>query len=813
MIPYIIDPLIDDLPLKENEYISAVSAHDRNVYIGTSKGNILHYHLFEDATDYLLITLLSIGAKEVSQMVASEQLQKLFLTVDRTLMVYLLPELSPINARQLKNVRRICLTTNGLMLVKQSGVHIVQLQENTWKLIREFKYEGAVSGAAPINNLILLANDESYEVLDTRSGRAMPLFGYKSDANVSPLIVPFETPHSTEYLLTVASDENTSIAQFINDSGDVTRGTLTWLGLGYPRGGVLISWPYAFALFEHSIVVSSLETLETVMEIDVSALSGEEFHIQDVTVFFMDKSLEAVTGLPTELSSSKVLFNKSKLFVVRQENELVSANKLFLEAMESNDFEHFLTPLDGDSKYLHILKTMAAFLTEKDPIELLIKKKNGHLIIEPNLALRLLGYDFFPAKVYPGLKDVIDMWDFKDEEITKRYLLELKPAEMSDEARLLSYKLLSELAALVSMDKWTFSENDKLIINELIERNQITQVSRVYQMIPTLPAVASAYKDFLSQHLNADLIDDALKFLSEEQLDEKDYSKLILDIIKLNKSKGYAFMRKSTRYREINQKILNELSDDLKGEIDYALLRIELLESTFNDNMALRKDLSNLVCSTLSLVYNDDAKEYLRKLHEEYKEMNRLSKDKWPKITWIDFLGLARGKNYQIFTELYIKAFELVDKDDALDEPLFAYHKLCKTQDVLGLLKFGDYSSAEQVSLGKPVSPQKRHYKLDSQQADIDIERLLLIFKHYLESYEHEPVEPAIRHFVESYSHFISPVTLIKLLPNQFPLAFLTKFLKTSLLSLQNQSREKVMTKSIIKSELSRTKHLINDFL
>ena len=307
MIPYIIDPLIDDLPLKENEYISAVSAHDRNVYIGTSKGNILHYHLFEDATDYLLITLLSIGAKEVSQMVASEQLQKLFLTVDRTLMVYLLPELSPINARQLKNVRRICLTTNGLMLVKQSGVHIVQLQENTWKLIREFKYEGAVSGAAPINNLILLANDESYEVLDSRSGRAMPLFGYKSDTNVSPLIVPFETPHSTEYLLTVASDENTSIAQFINDSGDVTRGTLTWLGLGYPRGGVLISWPYAFALFEHSIVVSSLETLETVMEIDVSALSGEEFHIQDVTVFFMDKSLEAKFCL---ISQSCLLFVK-----------------------------------------------------------------------------------------------------------------------------------------------------------------------------------------------------------------------------------------------------------------------------------------------------------------------------------------------------------------------------------------------------------------------------------------------------------------------------------------------------------------------
>lgn len=167
MIPYLIDPLIDDLPLKPSEHISAVAAHDRNIYIGTSKGSLFHYHLFEDATDYLQITLISVGSHEITQLLPSESLQKLFLVIDRTLLVFQLPELSPNTIRQLKNVQHICLMENGLslMIIKQSEVQLVQLQNNSWKLLREFKQQGAILGTAPMNNLILLANENSYEVL------------------------------------------------------------------------------------------------------------------------------------------------------------------------------------------------------------------------------------------------------------------------------------------------------------------------------------------------------------------------------------------------------------------------------------------------------------------------------------------------------------------------------------------------------------------------------------------------------------------------------------------------------------------------
>lgn len=826
MIPYLIDPLIDDLPMKPSEHISAVAAHDRNIYIGTSKGSLFHYHLFEDATDYLQITLISVGSHEITQLLPSESLQKLFLVIDRTLLVFQLPELSPNTIRQLKNVQHICLMENGLslMIIKQSEVQLVQLQNNSWKLLREFKQQGAILGTAPMNNLILLANENSYEVLDTRSGSVMPLFEYKSNINVSPFIVLFETPSTKEYLLTIASDENTSIAQFISDFGDVTRGTLTWLDSGYPRGGVVVDWPHTFALFEKSIIISSLETLETVMEINTEKIVTREggrsdtfinFRIQKLQVLFLDKSLQEVTGQATELNTNMVLYDKSKLFVIHQKSSTLLANKAFHEAMESNEFDHFLAIANDDSLYVHVLKTMGAFLTDKDPTEMLTRRQNGELIIEPHMALRLLGYDY-PCNVYPGLKDVVDMWDFKDEDATRRYLQELKPADMTPESRLLCYKLLSEnhLESLIAEDKWNFSSNDKKIIDVLIQRNKVFLVSQIYKRTTKLSAVTSAYKEFLFQYLDNSLVDDALDFLANERLDDNDYTKLILEILRLNKEKGYALMRQSSVYREVNKKILDELSDDLKGEKDYALLRIELLESSYAENDGLRGELLDLISSTLVALYDSKIEEYIKKLHDEYKEMNNLSKHKWPKISWIDFVALAKEKDYQMFIELYLKSFELlINMDNVhLEELLFQYHKLYINRDIPGLLEFADYSTAERLALGKHAAQKKRYYEQKRlNQFKVNKEDLLLIFKHFLNLYECEPVEPAIQHFVESYSSHVSPLMIVNLLPDKFPLVYLTKFLRTSITNMQLQSREKVMTKSIIKSELSRTKHLIKD--
>lgn len=44
--------------------------------------------------------------------------------------------------------------------------------------------------------------------------------------------------------------------------------TLTWVGQGYPGKGLAVESQYVFSAFEDKFVVSSLESLETVLETD-----------------------------------------------------------------------------------------------------------------------------------------------------------------------------------------------------------------------------------------------------------------------------------------------------------------------------------------------------------------------------------------------------------------------------------------------------------------------------------------------------------------------------------------------------------------
>lgn len=49
-IGYRISPVLKDLSLEEDETITAVETFENNIYIGTSHGNLLHFHRFEDTS-------------------------------------------------------------------------------------------------------------------------------------------------------------------------------------------------------------------------------------------------------------------------------------------------------------------------------------------------------------------------------------------------------------------------------------------------------------------------------------------------------------------------------------------------------------------------------------------------------------------------------------------------------------------------------------------------------------------------------------------------------------------------------------------
>lgn len=293
--------LIADIPIDlSNTSVSCISTYQANLYIGTSTGEILHYHKFEDAPDYILIAQLEIGTEKapIRKLLILNSIDRLLILSGNTVHVYTIPELSTSRISKIKDVNDILylaqlnkqLTNRQLnekvIIFTSKNIRLVQFNPDLIKLLRDINYLKAVKGiscssgtSTNYSNLALVANDKNYDIVDLQQTRKIPLFDYKMDSeNVEPYILPFksDTLEKEEYMLTVKSDDLTSLGMFINSLGDVTRGTLSWESLGYPSNGLVVWWPFIIGIFEKKgrkrLVFSCLESLEVCESVDVREL-------------------------------------------------------------------------------------------------------------------------------------------------------------------------------------------------------------------------------------------------------------------------------------------------------------------------------------------------------------------------------------------------------------------------------------------------------------------------------------------------------------------------------------------------------------
>lgn len=313
--------------------ISAVSTYQSNLYIGTSSGRLLHFHLFDDAQEYILIGELEVSNHEIKKLLILTNVGRVLVLAGTVTTVYTLPELTPCHIGKVRDVRDILTLSRAINPTRAKGnqrsseapgsssrdtrlaqttddkvifftstkIRILQVSKEGFKLLKDINYAGAVRGISTMStmssnysNLVLLANNRNYDIIDVKGERKIPLFEYCGQAksrnsdkkiqnptnsenadpdsiSIPPFIIPYlaKDKNQEEYLLTIESGDETSMAMFINSLGDVTRGTISWMGEGYPSGGVVVVWPYVFGAFVvgevRSLVVSSLETLEKVL--------------------------------------------------------------------------------------------------------------------------------------------------------------------------------------------------------------------------------------------------------------------------------------------------------------------------------------------------------------------------------------------------------------------------------------------------------------------------------------------------------------------------------------------------------------------
>ena len=792
-IRYQISPVIESIHL-EDETITDITTYENNLYVGTSNGQLLHFHRFDDTTEYIPITTINVGTHSVSKILCIESIQRLLVISNRIVLSYVLPELSPCRMKKMKDVTDLQKLDSLVLVLSPTKIRIINIQADTITLAKEINYQGGVAcRSCKDSNFIVVANNESYDIIDLDNNRKVPLFSYKSESTVHPWIIPFDG----EYLLSVLSDTNTSMAMFINSVGDVTRGTLTWVDKGYPENSIALEGEYVFALFKNKMIVSSLVSLDTVLEME-----NPGYTITKVPPAIVnDKSLANIidTIQPT---ASLILTNGKQIFGLHKVHKLVEIQQQFI-----NDSLTELNPASytGNARdYITYLALVQAVITKNDDKfwEFANQETNEQLVVSPQFVFYILGggEKHLP---FPGLKEICQHYGtYKNDKLLKKYIQGLPDKYLSTDIKLYYYQNCTNEEGLAFTERVTFEDNPQPIIDLLIHQNRIKCASEVYKKVPLL----IEYNTFINKHLLDSLVDDAVALLLSGKLDENEYSKTLISLLKFDDKRGIGVLKNGpSKYYNINQTVMKDLSETTQDEKGYLLLRIELMEITENSS----EELLQLIIQAINLLY-DSLKDEFTLLHQEFRRLNSLENERWPKLSWPNFLDISgKSKELLTFVELYLKSFELAR--EAPDGPIFDYHRMFNNHDIDALLEFGDYSTAESIATGTNPFPKKTFYGTMDFTSQPSTTGLIQILNFYLTQYSSgKQVENTIKHFAEAYYHTIAPWQFLQLIPPDFPLAHLVGYFHLVTTDQTQQYRDVLIRKSISRAENLRTKKLLD---
>lgn len=287
-----------ELPSSIGGEISHITTFKDNLYIGTTQGKLAHYYQFEDVDEYILLSQFEVSPdqKSITKMLILPNLQRLLVLSGTTATMYSLPELSPVNIGKLKDINDFLLlsyslranvatalpTDDKIIVFSPTKIRILSIKQDLIRLAKDINYNGSLKGVSTaskmssnFSNLVLVANHTNYDIIDMQNSRKIPLFEYNHAEEVLPYIIPYkaeDNQDAEEYILTIKSDESTSIAMFINSLGDVTRGTISFMG--YPESIVVAEWPYVMGIFNSDgsgakLSISSLVSLNNVETVPV----------------------------------------------------------------------------------------------------------------------------------------------------------------------------------------------------------------------------------------------------------------------------------------------------------------------------------------------------------------------------------------------------------------------------------------------------------------------------------------------------------------------------------------------------------------
>jgi hypothetical protein len=219
----------------------------------------------------------------------------LFPTVSRAVVlasmstsVFSLPEFAPCTGMgSLREVNDFSYDVDDKSLVKEaenvenseaemtvftkSVIRVVRVQADALKLKQNIDYPDVLVGVRR-TSFALVANSESYDLVDLHNIRKIPLFPISQDASSEgedepvPKVPPIIAPVAAEEFLVTSGTrpEDPAMGLVVNVDGDISRGTIAWPK--YPTS-VAVDFPNIAAVIDKSVMLYSLHDQALIQEI------------------------------------------------------------------------------------------------------------------------------------------------------------------------------------------------------------------------------------------------------------------------------------------------------------------------------------------------------------------------------------------------------------------------------------------------------------------------------------------------------------------------------------------------------------------
>lgn len=822
--------------LKDHESFHSIASFDSNLYVGTSLGQLLHYHRFEDSPGFILISQQTIRNSPITRIIVMKDINRVAILCGGTISLFSLPELSPLQAGKLKDVEDILLLRSSeLLVLTKTKLRVIRLNQSDIKLVKDINDISPIRAVGhKSNNLSTIANGTEYEIVDLENIRKVPLFQYSEDGSVAPNIVSFQAEDTKmeELLLTIKSDTNTSIGMFINAEGDPCRGTLSWIDKGYPDGGIVIKWPHVFGIFNDTLVISSL----TDLDIKYSEETTGKLAYLPLPTSVYDDNYILKDVLKCSIPSEMIVYEEKSLYAIFPK-PLTDIFKEQLVRLFNSEITEIEIPQDDslldDVLFSHLMFLYHIYKKEYSKLSEIFNDSFEDLLL---YLYHERASDNESSKLFSGVKSVADVlkgkldndWSlFAIQKIRDSYLQSHKL-----KLQALAYSRFTNSQEFIDLcnkdkDSWKVeTPNLTKIIQTLESQKLYLAVLHLYILLKNEESICFSASKFLTgEYQDEPQFDFVQLILSglDHVKDSKAYRDLLLEVLRVDTKRGISYMKKNIngKYNKTHNDILKQVYNLVNNE-DFSHLKLEVLENGLKegDESISLEDLLDQLKEMLKNP-NEMVTNNLIILYQTYLIENTYDSHK-DVISWPNFLQTHKDSTEcKDFIEIYLKAFELLNYKqlsieflgELAENPIYEFFRICCSGSiettVRSLIDFKDYYSAELTAIyGKVPYMSDRYYTNEESRLSEDAKsNLAIIFDHYKQN----KMLPAIRHFVESYGSVFTPGEIIDMLPQDIPLSYIQKYFFSLFIDLETRQRKLIIKKLFNRQDSKFTNELYTD--